>query len=88
MADTSLSVYGLPVHVEPKRPRYVLPPDVPPPTGMTRAEFASWSRMVCGFQKPLVKDGEVMCMGWAFLVNERTFYELKAATATKDPRND
>jgi R67 dihydrofolate reductase len=28
--------------------RYVLPDDVPPPTGMTRAEFSAWSLRVCG----------------------------------------
>lgn len=41
-------VMGLRVIEAPLRPRYVLPDDVPPPKGMTRDEFAAWSRRVCG----------------------------------------
>lgn len=36
-----------------EHPRYTLPADVPPPTGMTRAEFDAWSRRVCGMVSPI-----------------------------------
>lgn len=39
---------GMRVVASPDQPRYTLPDDVPPPPGMTRAEFAAWSRVVCG----------------------------------------
>lgn len=42
------SFLGMRIVEAPTYPRYTLPDDVPPPPGMTRAEFAAWSREVCG----------------------------------------
>lgn len=53
---------GIKIIEEPKRPRYVLPDDVPPPPGMTRAEFAAWSAEVCGFREPIVPRDTVYFM--------------------------
>lgn len=45
---TPRTLFGMTVVAAPLHPRYVLPADVPPPPGMTRAEFNAWSRHVCG----------------------------------------
>lgn len=49
-------------------PRYTLPADVPPPTGMTRAEFDAWSRRVCGMVSPIPR-GTVYCFGNNIVLN-------------------
>lgn len=70
---------GTRVIVEPLRPRYTLPSSVPTPPGMTREEFAAWSAQVCGYQAPLVQDGQFIFMSGTdeIVVNERTFEQLK-----------
>lgn len=68
---------GLPVMVEPERPRYTLPADVPPPTGMTRDEFAQWSRRVCGIQAPLIPDGQVLNLAGAMHMNAKTWARIR-----------
>lgn len=70
------SIFGLRVFLSPDRPRYVLPPDVPPPTGMTRREFDAWARVTCGTVNDL-SDGEMLCTAQAVHVNPRTFAHLK-----------
>ena len=72
------SIYGLKVFVSPDRPRYVLPPDVPPPTGMTRREFDAWARETLGVAND-IPDGEVYFAANAVYANPRTFAHLKAA---------
>jgi hypothetical protein len=56
------SFAGIKIIEEAKHPRYVLPDDVPPPPGMTRAEFAAWSAEVCGFREPIVPRDTVYFM--------------------------
>ena len=70
--------FGHRILVEPLRPRYVLPDDVSPPPGMTRDEFADWSRRVCGHQAPLIKDGQVFYTEGAMHMNQATFDAMKA----------
>lgn len=72
-------LYGMRVVVEPLRMRYALPADVPPPTGMTRVEFDSWSRAVCGYREPVLMDGEVLSNAWdnTIRMNERTWDQVK-----------
>ncbi len=53
---------GMRIVEAPTHPRYTLPDDVPPPPGMTRAEFAAWSREVCGVTS-------VVPRGQAYIVN-------------------
>lgn len=72
------SLFGTPVVIEQPRPRYVLPDDVPPPTGMTREEFAAWSVRVCGYAPPFLKDGDVMTLSGALHMNQATFNKLQA----------
>jgi hypothetical protein len=69
-----MSLLGMTVVIEQPRLRYTLPTDVPPGTGCTREEFAEWSARVCGFQKPLLANGEVFQLG------DGTLY-MNAATA-------
>lgn len=68
---------GLPVIVEPERPRYTLPADVPPPPGMTRDEFAQWSRRVCGIQAPLIPDGQMLSLAGRLHMNAKTWDRMR-----------
>lgn len=68
---------GFDVRVEPRRPRYELPLDVPPPPGMSRAEFAAWSISVCGYQPPVLMDGEVLRAGCLLYMNHDTWERIK-----------
>jgi len=54
------SFFGMRVVEAREFPRYTLPDDVPPPPGMTRAEFAAWSREVCGMTSLLPKGTVLM----------------------------
>lgn len=72
-------IQGLRVHIEPPRPRYVLPADVPPPPGMTREEFDAWSRRVCGYGSSLIPDGQVLSTPYGLHMNQATFDRLKEA---------
>ena len=62
--------------VEQLRPRYVLPLDVPPPTGMTREEFEEWSRKVCGYQDSILSDGQVLLMEGRMHMSQATYWEM------------
>ena len=56
-------------------PRYTLPDDVPPPPGMTRAEFAAWSREVCGVTCVLPR-GQVFLMNGVALIRPEDAVKL------------
>jgi hypothetical protein len=71
------SLFGLRVHIEAPRPRYVLPPEVPPGTGCTRSEFEEWSKRVCGYQSPFLSDGKVIKTPYGLHMNANTFERLK-----------
>lgn len=71
--------FGVTVQVEPLRQRYSLPADVPPPKGMTRDEFDAWSRRVCGFQKPLLEDGQVLKTPYGLHMNAATWRAAQEA---------
>jgi hypothetical protein len=77
MIDAPQSIYGMRVHIEPQRPRYVLPLDVPPGTNCTRSEFEEWSKMVCGYQAPFLKDGFCFKTSYGLHMNANTFALLK-----------
>jgi hypothetical protein len=72
------SICGLKITVTPDVPRYVLPPDVPPPTGMTRREFDAWALDTCGTTN-LLADGWMAKGRDTVYVNPRTFARVKAA---------
>lgn len=72
------TLMGMPVVIEDPRPRYTLPDDVPPPTGMTRAEFAAWSIQVCGYAPTFLKDGDVLTLHGSLHMTRATFLDLKA----------
>ena len=55
------SFLGMRFVESPDVPRYTLPADVPPPPGMTRAEFAAWSRKVCGVTN-IVPPGQAVVL--------------------------
>lgn len=74
-------ILGMPVVIEQPRPRYVLPADVPPPTGMTRDEFAAWSKEWCGHAEPLMLDGHVMNLHGTLYMTAATFAQLQAKLA-------
>ena len=74
-------LFGQRVHIEQLRPRYVLPADVPPGTGSTRKEFEEWSMRVCGFQKPILADGQVMRTPFGLHMNAKTLAMLRADLA-------
>lgn len=80
-------INGMAVIVEPLYQRYVLPADVPPPPGMTRDEFNDWSRHVCGFTEPLLRDGQVIVneRKGTLHMNYRTFQQLRKATDYERP---
>lgn len=80
------NLMGHRIHVEHPRPRYVLPDDVPPPTGMTREEFADWSLRVCGSQQPILRDNEVYQVGSTFCMNAATYERLRKELRTEDIR--
>jgi hypothetical protein len=75
-----MSMMGIPIRtvVEPLRQRYTLPDDVSPPPGMTRAEFNAWSKQVCGYASPTLKDGQVMHISGVFYMNQWTYDAMKA----------
>ena len=72
------SLLGMPVVIEDPRPRYTLPDDVPPPTGMTRAEFAEWSLRVCGYAPTFLRDGDVLTLHGALHMTRTTWRNLQA----------
>lgn len=71
--------FGIRVHVEPLRPRYTLPIDVPPPTDMTRDQFDEWSRRVCGYDEPIMPYGQVLKTPDGLHMNEATWDGLRSA---------
>lgn len=77
------TIFGMKLVVVQSQPRYVLPADVPPPTGMTREEFASWSIRFCGRASSSMKDGQLMVQQDTntIYMNERTFASVKAELA-------
>lgn len=77
--DALPTLFGDRVFVEKPRQRYILPGDVPPPPGMTREEFDQWSRRVCGFQPPLIEDGQVFRTANGLHMNASTWAKVKAA---------
>ncbi len=77
MSGAPESLFGLRVHIEAPHPRYVLPPEVPPGTGCTRAEFEEWSKRVCGYQVPFLSDGMVVQSLYGLHMNANTFAGLK-----------
>lgn len=46
--ENSFTYCGVKIVCAPMHPKYVLPQNVPPPTGMTRDEFHEWSKKFCG----------------------------------------
>ena len=74
-------MFGMKVYIESLRPRYTLPNDVPPPKGMTREDFDAWSREVCGYQPPLVADGQILKTPYGLHMNKQTWEKVKAAEA-------
>lgn len=77
------TLYGYRVVIEQLRPRYTLPPDVPPGTDCTREEFEEWSARVCGFQKPLLNDGTITSAGDTLYMSLETFEKIKIANYMK-----
>lgn len=78
-------LFGMKIIVEPLRPRYTLPDDVPTGGG-TREEFAEWSKRVCGSAYPLLKDGQIVKTPFGIHCNARTFEQLKTASRAQEVR--
>jgi hypothetical protein len=73
-------LHGVRFQIETEYPRYTLPPDVPPPTGMTREDFAAWSKETCGCMPSILPDNAMLCLPTGVMVvNRRTFEEMKAS---------
>jgi hypothetical protein len=78
-------LFGMKIIVEPLRPRYTLPDDVPTGGG-TREEFADWSKRVCGYASPILKDGQIVTTPFGIHCNAATFEQIKAASKLQEGR--